>query len=278
MTREIILAENAGFCFGVSRAVNKAFELSDRDRKIYTLGELIHNSDVVKKLNENNVYTLTEDEIKDLEEDDIILIRSHGITKEMTEKLNEQTRNVINLTCPYVTNIQQKVKEYHDKGYSIIILGDRNHPEVIGINGWTENSALISDRGEIDFEIPPRVCVVSQTTEKQENWVRLLCGISGSAKEIIAFNTICKATELRQASTEKLAKEVDAMIVIGGKHSSNTTKLHEICLKNNKNTYFAENAEDLEKYVPELKKYNKIGVTAGASTPQWIIEEALKLL
>ena len=277
-TKEVILAENAGFCFGVSRAVNKAFEMSSQNKKIFTLGELIHNGDVVRKLNDSNVFTIEEKEISNLKSDDTILIRSHGITKDVMDRLNEKSSNVINLTCPYVTNIQQKVREFHDRGYSIIILGDKKHPEVIGINGWCDNSALISNKGIIDFEIPQKVCIVSQTTEKQENWVKLVSQVSEKAKEIVAFNTICKATELRQASTDKLSKEVEAMIVIGGKNSSNTTKLHEICLKNNPNTYFVENAKDLEKYLEELKKFSKIGITAGASTPQWIIEEALKLL
>lgn len=275
--KEVILADNAGFCFGVKRAVTKAFELSDKDKKIYTLGELIHNSDVVNKLTEGNVHTIEEDFSK-IQKEDTVLIRSHGVTKETLENLKSKSDNVVDLTCPYVTNIQQKVREYHDKGYAIIILGDKTHPEVIGINGWCDNSALISSKGVVDFDIPFKVCVVSQTTEKQSNWVKLITEVASKAKETVAFNTICKATELRQSSTDELSKKVDAIIVIGGKHSSNTTKLYEICKANNENTFFVENAQELKEYIPQINNFNKIGVTAGASTPDWVIEEAIKLL
>lgn len=276
--REIILAQNAGFCFGVQRAVSKAFELAQKDKKVFTLGELIHNADVVNKLTTNNVISIENSNINELKKDDTVLVRSHGIPKKTYDELSLKTENVINLTCPYVTNIQKKVEEYYKKGYVIIILGDKSHPEVIGINGWCEDSALISNKGEVDFEIPNKVCVVSQTTEKQANWVSLMNKVSSKAKEIVAFNTICKATEQRQESTEKLSKEVDVMIVIGGKHSSNTTKLYEICKKNCNKTYFVENANELKEFIPEIKEHNKIGVTAGASTPDWIIKEAINLL
>lgn len=276
--RKIILAEHAGFCFGVSRAVGKAFELGGNNKKIYTFGELIHNKDVVSKLEESEITAIEESDFKNIKKDDTVLIRSHGVGRDALDQINDISGNVVNLTCPYVLNIQKRVSEYHKKGYTIVILGDKDHPEVIGINGWCDNKALISKDGNVDFELSGKVCVVAQTTEKQSNWIKLISNLAGLSKELCAFNTICTATELRQSSTEKLSKEVDAMVVIGGKHSSNTTKLYEICKKNCKNSYFVENAKELEKFREELSGFEKIGVTAGASTPDWIIKEAMELL
>lgn len=275
--REIILADHAGFCFGVQRAVSKAFELTGTEQKIFTFGELIHNGDVVRKLESSQIRAISEEQFGSVTKEDTVLIRSHGVTKAKLEEIGTITDKVINLTCPYVTNIQRKVSEYYAKGYQIIILGDAGHPEVIGINGWCGNTALISRGGNVDFTVPGKICVVSQTTEKQANWEKLIAALS-RAKEMVAFNTICAATEQRQASTMKLSQEAEAMVVIGGKHSSNTTKLYEICLANCEHTYFVENAEELTHYIEELKGYEKIGVTAGASTPDWIIKEAIELL
>lgn len=275
--REIILADHAGFCFGVQRAVSQAFDLTGSRGRVMTFGELIHNSDVVKKLENSGIRAISDEHFGNVTKDDTILIRSHGVSRAKLEEINSFSDKVVNLTCPYVTNIQRKVSEFYGKGYQIVILGDEHHPEVVGINGWCDNTALISRGGDVDFTVPPKICVVAQTTEKQENWEKLVANLA-KAKEMVAFNTICAATEQRQESTMKLSKEADAMVVIGGKHSSNTTKLYEICKANCENTYFVENAEELKEYIEALKGYEKIGVTAGASTPDWIIKEAIELL
>lgn len=274
--REIILADNAGFCFGVKRAVDTAFSMGNKNKPVYTFGELIHNKDVVNKLKESNIHVLEENQ-RDLKESPV-LIRSHGLSEKMVKTLEDNHEEVIDLTCPYVKNIHRIVREHSNKGYTIVILGDEKHPEVMGINGWCDNKAIITTGLNPDFKIPMKVCIVSQTTEKIENWIALMTYVSSKAKEIQAFNTICAATELRQNSTRELAKNVEAMVVIGGKHSSNTTKLYEISRKYCKNTYFVENATELEKYKKELQQWNRIGVTAGASTPDWIIKEAIELL
>lgn len=276
--REIFLADHAGFCFGVQRAVTKAFELSGSENKVFTFGELIHNSDVVKNLEKKNINAISEQNFSDVRKEDTVLIRSHGVTRAKLDEINSISDKVINLTCPYVTNIQRKVSEFYAKGYHIVILGDASHPEVVGINGWCENTALISKGGDVDFPVPSRICVVSQTTEKQANWEKLIAKLSQTAKEMVAFNTICAATEQRQKSTEDLSRKVEAMVVIGGKHSSNTTKLFEISRANCAHTYFVENAEELKEYIEELRDFEKIGITAGASTPDWIIKEAMELL
>ncbi len=278
--RKVKLAENAGFCFGVQRAVETAVETQKKYmKKIYTLGPLIHNNDVVKYLEEHHIFAIDLSDIDTLEEGDVIVIRSHGVTKEVIERLNNKKLVVENATCPFVTNIQKKVDKFSSKGYGIVILGDKSHPEVIGINGWCNNVATITNDGSLPSELPSKLCVVSQTTEKVENWNKTLDNLDDTKfEDLKAYNTICSATNVRQDSAEKLSKEVDAMIVIGGKNSSNTTKLYEIAKANCPNTIHIENSSELpEEYINNLN-FKKIGVTAGASTPDWIIREVINIM
>ncbi len=274
----IKLADKAGFCYGVKRAVDVALKCKEKyNKKIYTLGPLIHNNDVVNNLKENNIYPIELDKIDTLNSGDVIIIRSHGISEEDLIKLKNKDLIIVDATCPFVSNIQQKVKKYHKLGYTILIVGDKNHPEVIGINGWCNNSAIISKDGNDFDKLPNRICVVSQTTEKQENWEKVLNIVIKKCKEIAAFNTICSATEVRQKAANDLSSKVDMMVVIGGKNSSNTTKLYEICKKNCPNTIHVENAGEIPHYINK-EKIKNIGVTAGASTPDWIIKEALLIM
>lgn len=272
--RQILLAKEAGFCFGVKRAVDTALnKKKEYKNKIYTLGPLIHNNDVVNLLEENNIYHIDINGIDNLKEGDVIIIRSHGISKSILEKLHSKKLNVVDATCPYVTKIQMKVKEYYDLGYGILIVGDKDHPEVIGIDGWCNNTAIISKGDELLQNLPKKIFVVSQTTEKQCNFDKVLDMVSDKCSEVVALNTICNATEVRQKAANDLSKEVDTMVVIGGYNSSNTTKLYEICKKNCKNTIHVENAGEIP--MEFINKANKIGITAGASTPDWIIKEAV---
>ena len=277
---KVLLAENAGFCFGVKRAVDEAIKTQKQfNKKIYTLGPLIHNGDVVKYLEENSIYAIDINDIDTLTKGDVILIRSHGVSKKTFDDLNEKGLIVINATCPFVTNIQQKVNKFSNEGYKIVILGDEKHPEVVGINGWCNNDAIITNDGSFKDHLPNTVCVVSQTTEKEENWDKTINNLSKeSIKELKSFNTICAATEERQKSVYDLSKNVDFMIVIGGKHSSNTTKLYQIAKSNCDNTIHIENASELPKDLLENKNIKSIGITAGASTPDWIIKEVIKIM
>jgi 4-hydroxy-3-methylbut-2-enyl diphosphate reductase len=273
---EVILSQNAGFCFGVKRAVDEAIKIRNQyNKRIYTLGPLIHNKDAVEYLKENEVYPIDLEDIDTLSQGDVILIRSHGVGPLVFDTLKDRGIIVINATCPYVSNIQQKVKKYYDMGYSVLIVGDKEHPEVIGINGWCNNSAIIAKSGSELEKLPKKVCVVSQTTEKQSNWESVLSYVVKNCKEIIAFNTICNATEVRQKAAGELSKEVDMMIVVGGFNSSNTTKLYEISKKNCPNTIHVENWSQVNESILNGKDINKVGVTAGASTPDWIIEEVI---
>ncbi|MBU3153759.1 4-hydroxy-3-methylbut-2-enyl diphosphate reductase [Clostridium estertheticum] len=274
--KAITLADSAGFCFGVKRAVDKALEIKEKyNKKIYTLGPLIHNNDVVNFLKENLIYPIELEDITSLEDNDTIIIRSHGVSEKTLNILRETNLNIVDATCPYVENIHKKVKKYYDLGYHIIIVGDKNHPEVIGINGWCNDCAVILKSGNDIETIANKVCVVAQTTERQATWENVLTKIIKISKEIVAFNTICSATEVRQKSAEELSKNVDAMVVIGGFNSSNTTKLYEICKQNCENTIHVENLLGISDEFIKDKNVKKIGVTAGASTPDWIIKEAI---
>lgn len=276
--RKVILAENAGFCFGVQRAVEKSIDIKNQyGKKIYTLGPLIHNSDVVKYLEENDIYSIDYNNIDELVNGDVIVIRSHGVPKDVVENLKYRGLEVIDATCPFVTNIQKKVEKYSGDGYNIVILGDKDHPEVIGINGWCNNKATITPNGEFDTKISDKICVVSQTTEKEENWNNTINNLATMTDELLSFNTICSATEVRQKSAYELSNQVDAMIVIGGKHSSNTTKLYEISKANCENTIHIENSLELTGEFIN-KNFKKIGITAGASTPDWIIREVIDIM
>ncbi|MCT8975543.1 bifunctional 4-hydroxy-3-methylbut-2-enyl diphosphate reductase/30S ribosomal protein S1 [Clostridium sp. CX1] len=273
---KVTLADKAGFCFGVKRAVEEAINTQKKyNKKIYTLGPLIHNNDVVTYLKENNIYPIEMDGLSNLSKEDVVIIRSHGVSERTIKFLEEKGITVVNATCPYVSNIQKKVRTYYEQGYSVLIVGDENHPEVIGINGWCDDKAIISKDGSNLQKLPNKLCVVSQTTEKQSNWEKVLNIIVRSCKEFIAFNTICSATEYRQKSAEDLSKNVDMMLVIGGRNSSNTTKLYEICKSNCSNTIHVENSGEIPDSIIKANKTKKIGITAGASTPDWIIKEAI---
>ena len=276
----VFLAENAGFCFGVKRAVDEAIKTQKQyNKKIYTLGPLIHNGDVVKYLEDNNIFAIDLNNLDTLNKGDVILIRSHGVSKKTFDDLNEKGLIIINATCPFVTNIQQKVNKFSHEGYKIVILGDEKHPEVVGINGWCNNDAIITKDGSFNENLPNKICVVSQTTEKEENWDKTIDNLSKeSIDELKSFNTICAATEERQKSVYDLSKKVDFMIVVGGKHSSNTTKLYQIAKENCPNTIHIENASELPKDLLENKNIKNIGITAGASTPDWIIKEVVKIM
>ncbi|WP_160675379.1 bifunctional 4-hydroxy-3-methylbut-2-enyl diphosphate reductase/30S ribosomal protein S1 [Clostridium sp. C8-1-8] len=274
--KKVLLAESAGFCFGVKRAVEETLKVQKQyNKKIFTLGPLIHNNDVVKMLESNNIFAIELDEIDSLSSDDVVVIRSHGVPKALIDQLNDKGVTVVNATCPYVTNIQKKVNKYHDEGYNIIIVGDKDHPEVVGINGWCNNEAIVTKSGEFNDKVPDKVCIVSQTTEKKINWEKALDSVNNNSKDVLAFNTICSATDVRQKSAEEISKKVDAMIVIGGKNSSNTTKLFQICRNNCERTFHIENLEELPKDLLEDDSIHTVGITAGASTPDWIIKEVI---
>lgn len=212
-----------------------------------------------------------------LNEDDIIIIRSHGVKESVIKNLENRNLKIIDLTCPYVKSIHSKVKDHYEKGYKIMIIGDKTHPEVIGITGWCNDETIVVNRAEELDKIPSKICVVAQTTEKKKTWNSIMEKVVKNSKQIVAFNTICSATDIRQKSAFEISMNCDAVIVVGGKNSSNTTKLYEICKANCENSFHIENAQELTDNILKFKG-KKIGITAGASTPQWILDEVIKKL
>ena len=268
----IIVAKSAGFCFGVSRAIEKLDEEALLS-PISTLGPIIHNDDVVNRLKEKGVNAV--DSISDLESGKRLAIRTHGVGKSTVASIEQSNIEYVDLTCPFVKKIHKIVSEKHAEGYKILIVGDKNHPEVVGINGWCNDEAVIAlDSSELEGVFSPsdKVCAVSQTTMDRKTFEKIIFFLKNTCQNHIVFDTICSATNERQKEAAEIAKNVDLMIVIGGKHSSNTNKLFSICSKYCKNTCKIENFEDFPQniYIPK-----KIGITAGASTPSWIIKEVV---
>ncbi|MCG4585383.1 4-hydroxy-3-methylbut-2-enyl diphosphate reductase, partial [Anaerosalibacter bizertensis] len=271
---KIIIADNAGFCFGVKRAMDMSMEvLNENNDSIHSLGPLIHNRQAVDKLNRLGLRVANSiDEI----ENGKVIVRSHGIPYEIYEKISKMDLELIDCTCPYVKSIHKKVNEYWRKGYKIVIIGDKDHPEVIGINGWCNNEGIVINTEDEATNLPNlnKICIVSQTTNTLDKFNTLSKIVSQKSSNVEIFNTICNATNLRQSSCKEVAKKVEAMIVIGGYHSSNTNKLVEISKKYCQNVYHIETVNDLS--FKELSKYEAIGLTAGASTPDWIIKEVIE--
>lgn len=275
---EIIISKNAGFCFGVERAMNTALETIKNEEIVYSYGPLVHNQQVVNFLEDKGLITI--DSIDDLLNKQIgsVIIRSHGLPKHTIDEIEKLGFRIVDCTCPYVKSVHKKVSEYSDKGYNIVIVGDRNHPEVIGINGWCSNKAYMVNTIEDANKLEPmdKVCIVSQTTNNIDKFNEISKTVENKANETIVFNTICNATRLRQESASELAQKVDAMLVLGGKNSSNTKKLADISKIYNDNVYLIESISEIS--LQELIKFNKIGITAGASTPDWIIKEAVRVM
>ena len=274
---EVRLAKTAGFCFGVKRAVETVYEQVENcgGEKIYTYGPIIHNEEVVKDLNSKGVDVLnTMEELEALTEG-IVIIRSHGVSKDVYDILEERGVKCVDATCPFVKKIHKIVEKENENGTHIIIIGDEKHPEVQGIKGWAKDHVtVIKTEEEAEaYQAPEnaKICIVSQTTFNYNKFKYLVEIISKKNYNISVLNTICSATKERQTEAESIAKEVDAMIVIGDKHSSNTQKLFEICSNACNNTYYIQTLEDLD--MSQLKSVQTVGITAGASTPKNIIEE-----
>ena len=270
---EIILAKSAGFCFGVKRAIDIATDVAkNSSMDIYTLGPLIHNDQVVNNLKEIGVNEINE--IFSIPQNAEVIIRTHGVSRKTYDELRNRSIEYIDATCPFVKKIHRIVYEYYNKGYKIIIVGDTEHPEVMGINGWCMDSAIIVNSPEqfSEISLTNEVCLVAQTTFSLEMWEKIKKIAKNSCKEVLIFDTICSATEERQNEAKIIASKVEAMLVIGGRHSSNTKKLVDICRAVCPETYHIETLSELP---PAVLHKCIIGVTAGASTPEWIIKEVI---
>ena len=272
---EITLAKSAGFCFGVKRAVDMVYEEAEHGEKVYTFGPIIHNEEVVDDLRKKGVEVInTMEELQEIQEGTVI-IRSHGVEKSVYDLLEKKQIRIVDATCPFVKKIHNIVEEHTRQGEDIIIIGNAKHPEVQGIKGWGgDNVTVIETLEEAENYVPhkeKKVCIVSQTTFNYKKFQDLVEIISKKRYDIIALNTICNATEVRQTEAMQLAKISDAMIVIGGKTSSNTQKLYEICKRECENTYYIQTLVNLD--LDAFQSFRSVGITAGASTPNNIIKE-----
>lgn len=274
MAKEIIAAKTAGFCFGVARAVDIAYACDTEKNKFHTLGPIIHNHHVVDELENKGVTVINS--IDEALPNAEVIIRTHGVPKAVYEEMDKRKIKYIDATCPYVKKIHSIVKKHHDGGAEIVIIGDETHPEVIGINGWCDNFAVVlKDEEAAKAYIPPekQVCIVAQTTFNKKKYEKMIFFLKKTCKNVVIFDTICRATEERQKEAEKLASEVDAMIVLGGSDSSNTKKLYEISKAGCNEAYLLQTIHELPKAANFKNK--RVGITAGASTPAVIIKEAI---
>lgn len=270
---KLITAKTAGFCMGVKRAVDMTLDLVNKaDGPVYTFGPLIHNPQVIEQLAKKGVVVLDK---KTPPKKGTIVIRTHGITPDMRKRLTGCGINIYDATCPFVKNVQRIIEEYSMKGYTIIIAGDKGHAEVDSYMGYADNKGIvISNEGELDSVcLKGKVCIVSQTTQDKRRFKEIIEKLKKRDVELAVFDTICNATSRRQEETLEISRKADAMVVVGGKTSANTLRLAEICRSTNAPTYFIERPEELN--LEELRRYDTIGVTAGASTSRETIQEVV---
>lgn len=271
---EIIVAKNSGLCYGVKRALNLAKETRhERNGKVLTLGDLIHNPQVIVDLKKQGIHSI--ENLNELKKGTII-IRSHGISPEVYESLEEKNMEIVDATCPIVKRIQKLVEILAENKEEIIIVGNKDHPEIKGLIGFSQERGIIVEN-EIQIKHLPhkkKRAVLAQSTQDLYIFGKIVTALIEKTVELRVYNTICHSTQTRQKSTSELASQVDTLFIVGGKNSSNTQKLYQISKRILPETYFVENAEQI---TPEmLKRAKKIGISGGASTPHEAIQEAVE--
>lgn len=277
---KVELAKSAGFCFGVEKAVNTVYEEAKKGNDIvYTLGPIIHNEEVVKDMKKRGVEAVRIEDLASLPKGTVI-IRSHGVSREIFNFVKRSGHRVVDATCPFVKKIHAIVSVQSGKGKTVVIIGNPEHPEVMGIRGWGDENTYAVENIEqfinLELKKDEEIIIVAQTTFNHKKFQEIIDKISILGYDVRCFNTICNATQERQAEAKKIASNVDAMIVIGDKKSSNTGKLVEICQEECKNTVFIQTLEDLD--YSALLSVDSVGITAGASTPKHIIEEVQNIV
>ncbi|MEF9951821.1 MAG: bifunctional 4-hydroxy-3-methylbut-2-enyl diphosphate reductase/30S ribosomal protein S1 [Clostridium sp.] len=268
---QILIAKSAGFCFGVKNAIDKV-NLASVENEVKTYGPIIHNKQVVEDLSRKGVSIL--DNLEDAKKDLGVVIRSHGVSKSEIKTLEDKGANIIDATCPFVKNIHRIVEKKSNEGYKVVIIGDPSHPEVKGISGWCKESIIVQNIEETSLVKGGKICIVAQTTFNRVKWKDIITSLIGVAKETVIFDTICSATDERQSEARDISSKVDAMIVVGGSESSNSRKLYEISKENCEKSFFIETEEDLN--LELIRGCETIGITAGASTPDYVIDKVIK--
>jgi 4-hydroxy-3-methylbut-2-enyl diphosphate reductase len=272
---KVFLADKAGFCFGVKRAISTAFEAA-AGGNVYCLGPLIHNPQEVERLRQAGVRTV--DDFTSLKQGDFLIIRSHGVPPRVLKQATEKGLRIIDLTCPFVGKAQRDAESLHKEGYQVVVIGEKKHPEVQSIMGYAgDNAVVVESVEEIEgLKLLSRLGIVAQTTQSYGNFSEIVLKLLNISKELKVFNTICNSTKERQDAARLLAGQVDVMLVVGGRNSANTSRLVSVCKKEGKPTYHIEVADEIQ---PEwLNGVTTVGVTAGASTPDWVVEGVLTKL
>ncbi len=272
---EIVLAKSAGFCFGVKRATQMAFDATQTHAQIHSLGPLIHSPQVVERLEQQGLRVCKE--VAEIP-GGAVVVRSHGITSEEQQQLAAQALEVVDATCPFVKKAQEYASHLSEAGYLLVLVGEADHPEVQGIYSYAEGEAIVVASAAEARSLPNsrKIGIVAQTTQSIENLREIVSVCLDKAKELRVYNTICDATTVRQDEARKIAAGVDLMLVIGGYNSANTTRLATLCEEQQPCTFHIETAEQLE---PDwFANIGTVGITAGASTPRWIIDEVLERL
>ncbi|HET6364954.1 MAG TPA: 4-hydroxy-3-methylbut-2-enyl diphosphate reductase [Nitrospirota bacterium] len=272
---KVYLADKAGFCFGVKRAISTAFEAA-AGGNVYCLGPLIHNPQEVERLRQAGVKTV--EDFTSLRPGDFLIIRSHGVPPRVLVQASERGLQIIDLTCPFVGKAQRDAELLHKEGYQVVVVGEKKHPEVQSILGYAGDNAVVVETAEDveNLSLLSRVGIVAQTTQSYSNFSEIVLKLLSLSKELKVFNTICNSTKERQDAARLLAGQVDVMLVVGGRNSANTSRLVSVCRKEGKPTYHIEVADEIR---PDwLEGATTVGVTAGASTPDWVVEGVLKKL
>src|SRR5512147_1211407 len=272
---EIFLADKAGFCFGVKRAINTAYEAAGKGR-IFCFGPLIHNPQEVERLRRAGIETM--EDFSTLQPGDSVVIRSHGVPPRVLAEARDKGLTIIDLTCPFVGKAQRDAEALNKEGYQVVVVGEKKHPEVQSILGYAGDDSLVLETADdVDgADLRPRIGVVAQTTQSYSNFSEIVLKLLRLSKELKVFNTICSSTKERQDAARVLASQVDIMLVVGGRNSANTGRLVSVCRQAGKPTYHIEVADEIR---PEwFSGVSKVGVTAGASTPDWVLDAVLSLL
>ncbi|HOV90180.1 MAG TPA: 4-hydroxy-3-methylbut-2-enyl diphosphate reductase [Syntrophorhabdaceae bacterium] len=263
---EVIKTKDIGFCFGVKRAINMVLkEAQEGEKNIYTIGPIIHNPQMVEMLKEKGIKPV--DDIREIE-NGVVVFRTHGIKKEDEDYIKNMGLRYIDATCPFVKKVRRYAIMLKKKGYRVVIVGEKEHPEVKSVLSYLDNDGIVLQKSDsIDAK---RIGVVSQTTLEKDFLMDLVAGLLKDAEELRVYNTICASTSKRKQETSRLAEKVDMMLIVGGKNSSNTTKLYELARRIQPRTYHIETEKDL---APEwFKGIKRVGITGGASTPDFIID------
>ncbi len=276
---EVITASSAGFCFGVKRAVDEVYsQIRNGEKPVYTFGPIIHNEQVVKELERLGVQVISSEEELDRIHKGTVIIRSHGVSAALHRRMEASGLKVVDATCPFVKKIHRIAEQAGKDGDVLVIAGDPEHPEVQGIVGWTEGEYHVIRSAEEIALLPSfgdrKVILAAQTTFNASKFEEIVEIFEKTYYHCYVVNTVCNATDERQTEAREIARKVDAMIVVGGRHSSNTQKLFNICKEVCRNTYFIETFADLDGHSGQsLQTFSRVGITAGASTPKSLIEE-----